>query len=167
MTFLEVAFLKMDTTKLGQLTLKDCWISSAMIGILLVTEDLPGVKIDGQHVSLPNNVTVKLTSLPMSTAEALIRATRVYFSGLENQSNMRREHLEKYGSPDTISKFFLGKGFDTYALKYFSYANMFYTYLPYTKAYNMILNKKHNDVMLITFKHNSSSFIYCIKYRYK
>jgi hypothetical protein len=145
----------MELSILGQLTEKDCWISATVVAIFLGMDTIPSIKWDRKYtVSFGDDRKIILKSIPNDYREAVIRATRVYFSekdfGSDYQKDMKIESLNRLGCPDLITELFFGRKFETYSTSRLS----FYSFKSTEECKTELINRKNLELFLLTYKFN-------------
>lgn len=139
----------------GQLTQKDCWLSSTVLAIFLVIDYIPNLIVkNNETVKFPNGRKIILASRAKNYYEAVIRATRVYFSDpkRETQCQFDISDINYRGCPDLVSNLFFGTCFESYCTSYIS----FYSYISFETCKFMLEHRNHYDIFLITFTFNVS-----------
>lgn len=145
-----------DTTKLGQLTLKDCWISATMVAIFLAMDYIDDVIVFDRYVTLPNSRTIELYGdvCGISYSEKVSRAVRVYMAGELRQQRMSRDALEYLGTPDSITELLFRRRFKTYSLEQRGISRLVYHKADIEAAVDLLSSKKTEDIFLVTFREN-------------
>lgn len=141
-------------SKLGQITSRDCWISATILGFYMALDSISTIKIKNRNVTFPDGRTIRLHSDFTSEMEAVIRATRVYFSEESAilQSNFKSAKINRFGYPDNISKLFFGLEFKVWSTYFWSR----YPGITISDLKNKLETRNPKEIFLLTFCFNPS-----------